>query len=345
MIHLLLLIKLLCNTGIPDNIAKEFQKLKDMISSVPGIVRPITEVQAGSHHLSRFTPAISCIEIPRKFQIPSMKLYDGNTDPEEHVAHYIERMEMNHIPTELQEACLCKGFGSTLTGPALKWLLSLPNNSISSFSHLINLFNRQFSCSRIFEKLTGDLYRVIQNTDESLRDYITRFSKESLEIRDLDTAAAVEAFKMGLKKDSLFYDDVVMTPCRNLDEVRSRALRFIRLEDDKKVHTRLAIPQYESTNRKAESPTKPKAKPYTRPDKFRINAIEDEEDDEIYPNISDYCFSVDAGGLMCAMRDLGEKARWPRKNEKQGSWRDNWGTRWRSTLMIWWSSPKELKII
>uniref|UniRef100_A0A251USD1 Uncharacterized protein n=1 Tax=Helianthus annuus TaxID=4232 RepID=A0A251USD1_HELAN len=51
-------------------------------------------------------------------------------------------------------------------------------------------------------------------------------------------ATAVEAFKMGLLKDSLFYDDLVMTPCRNLDEVRTRALRFIRLEDDKRIQER-----------------------------------------------------------------------------------------------------------
>jgi hypothetical protein len=40
---------------------------------------------------------------------------------------------------------------------------------------------------------------------------------------------------MGLSKDSPFYEDLVMNPCRKLDEVRNRALRFIRLEEDKKI--------------------------------------------------------------------------------------------------------------
>ncbi|KAK1432045.1 hypothetical protein QVD17_08934 [Tagetes erecta] len=282
------------NAGISAEVAKELQKIRDMISTVPGIVKPIAE---------------------------KMRLYDGTTDPEEHVAHYRERMEINPIPAGIKEACLCKGFGATLTGSALKWLLSIPPHSVSSFAHLVNMFNNQFSCSRSFEKLTGDLYRVTQKSTESLRDYITRFGKESLEIPNLDMAAAVEAFKMGLQKNSLFYEDIVMNPCRNLDEVRSRALRFIRLEDDKKIHQKLEIPKYESSNRKSDSPHKRyRSKPYNKQDSPRINAVE-EEDEEEYPKISDYCFSVDTSNLLCAMQDLGDKARWPRKNEKSSGWK------------------------
>ena len=89
-----------------------------------------------------------------------MKLFDGTIDPEEHVAQYRERMEINPIPLNLKEVCLCKGFGSTLTGPTLKWLLSVPPYSIVSFADLINKFNNQFVCSRAFERLISDLYRV-----------------------------------------------------------------------------------------------------------------------------------------------------------------------------------------
>ncbi|KAJ0916633.1 putative retrotransposon gag domain-containing protein [Helianthus annuus] len=238
------------DTGINHAMARELQKLKDMISSVPGVVKPIPEIADGSHKVSRFAPPICDAEVPKRFHIPTMKLYDGTTDPEEHIAQYRERMEINPIPEKLKEACLCKGFGSTLTGSALKWLLSLPPYSITSFANLVNLFNNQFSCSRKFERLTSDLYRVTQSHNESLRDYITKFSKESLDIPNLDMATAVEAFKMGLLKDSLFYDNLVMTPCRNLDEVRTRALRFIRLEDDKRIQER----QVGSSNRRSKDP-------------------------------------------------------------------------------------------
>ena len=114
------------DTGINQAMAKELQKLRDIISNVPGVVKPIPEIPDESHKISRFAPPICDAEIPKRLQIPTMKLYDGSTDPEEHVAQYRERMEINPIPERLKEACLCKGFGSTLTGSALKWLLSFP---------------------------------------------------------------------------------------------------------------------------------------------------------------------------------------------------------------------------
>ncbi|XP_076908950.1 uncharacterized protein LOC143566046 [Bidens hawaiensis] len=94
-------------------------------------------------------------------------------------------------------------------------------------------------------------------------------------------AAAVEALKMGLKKNSQFYDDLVKTPCRNLDEVRNWALRYIRLEDNKRTHGSLIVPKYEFTNRKSDSPPKfSRPKPYSKQDSPRINAMEEDEDDE-----------------------------------------------------------------
>ncbi|KAF5764919.1 putative retrotransposon gag domain-containing protein [Helianthus annuus] len=276
------------DTGINHAMARELQKLKDMISSVPRVVKPIPEIVDGSHKVSRFALPICDAEIPKRFHIPTMKLYDGTTDPEEQIAQYRERMEINPIPERLKEACLCKGFGSTLTGSALKWLLSLPPYSITSFANLVNLFNNQFSCSRKFERLTSDLYRITQGHNESLRDYITKFSKESLDIPNLDMATAVEAFKMGLLKDSLFYDDLVMTPCRNLDEVRTRALRFIRLEDDKRIQER----QVGSSKQEKQGSSfkSNRFKSYNRTDNQNVHAVDQEEDDEDYPPISEYCF-------------------------------------------------------
>ncbi|KAI3676095.1 hypothetical protein L1987_85694 [Smallanthus sonchifolius] len=274
------------DTGITPSMAKELKKLREMISGVPSVVQPIPEISATSHRTSRFAPLICDVEIPKRFQTPNMKMYDGTTDTEEHVVQYRERIEINPIPLDLKEACLCKGFGSTLTGLALKWLLNVPPYSITSFAHLINLFNSQFSCSRTFERLTSDLYRVNQNHGESIRDYVNKFGKESLDIPNLDVATAVQALKMGLRKDSQFYEDLVINPCRNHDEVRNRALRFIRLEDDKKIQQRMDTPtSYSQPNWKTETaPFKPyRSKPYSKPDNDRVNAVEDDEEEEEYP--------------------------------------------------------------
>ena len=67
------------------------------------------------------------------------------------------------VPEHMKEASLCKGFGSTLIEPALKWLSSFPNGCITSFAHLDNMFNQQFASSRGLGKRKSDLYYVWSN--------------------------------------------------------------------------------------------------------------------------------------------------------------------------------------
>ena len=141
-----------------------------------------------------------------------MKPYNGTTNPEEHVAQYMERMEIIPIPTHFKEACLCKDFGLTLTGKAMKWLINIPHYSITLFAYLVIIFNNQFSCRRTFEQITSDLYRVVQDPNKSPRDFVKRFDKEALSIPNVSMETTIEGFKIGLKKDSPFYEDLVMTP-------------------------------------------------------------------------------------------------------------------------------------
>ena len=96
------------DVGISPIMAKELQQLKQMISSVPGIVQLIPEASPTSHRISRFTPTIIDTEVPKCLQTPSMKIYDGTTEVEEHLAQYRERMEIIPIPSHLKEACMCK---------------------------------------------------------------------------------------------------------------------------------------------------------------------------------------------------------------------------------------------
>ncbi|XP_023737251.1 uncharacterized protein LOC111885204 [Lactuca sativa] len=187
------------------------------------------------------------------------------------------------------------------------------------------MFNNQFSCSRTFEKITSDLYQVVQDPKEKLRDFVNRFVREALSIPNIDMATAVEAFKLGLRKDSSFYEDLVMTACKRLDEVRCRALRFIGIKEDREIQNRSnPVNQYENPNRKAESSTSRsyKSKPYSKLDHHRVNALKDEGEKGKIPKITDYCFSVDISGVIHAMHDLGDKARWPKRDNKSITWKD-----------------------
>ena len=136
-----------------------------------------------------------------------------------------------------------------------------------------------------------------------MRDYVNKFSKEAQDIPSLDMSAVVQAFKMGLPKDPAFYEDLVMNPCRNLDEVRNKALRFIRLEEDKKIQQRIdESSKYDNPNRKSESSSKYYcSKPYSRNDSKKVSFVDDDEDDEEYPKLTDYCFPVSTSEIIYAM--------------------------------------------
>ena len=75
-------------------------------------------------------------------------------------------------------------------------------------------------------------------------NFVNMFGREALSIPNIDMETTVEAFKMGLKVHSPFYEDLVRTPCKRMDEVQSRALRFIKLEEDMEILKRSNPPSH-----------------------------------------------------------------------------------------------------
>ena len=93
--------------------------MEALIQKIPGVPAPIKKSLPHSYADSPFVDSIALIEMPRKFSFPNMKMYDGTTDPTDHIASYKQRMFTAAIPWEQCEACMCKSFGSSLQGPAL----------------------------------------------------------------------------------------------------------------------------------------------------------------------------------------------------------------------------------
>ena len=127
---------------------------------------------------------------------------------------------------------MCKGFRSSLVGPALQWYTNLPNNSISSFAQLTDIFVEQFASSRKLEKLSDDLYRIKQRRGESLRDYVARFNTEKVSITSCNVDTAITAFRKGLMVDSDLYKELTKYPCRTMEDVLAKAWAQIKWEED-----------------------------------------------------------------------------------------------------------------
>ena len=75
-------------------------------------------------------------EPPRGFVILPFALYDGSSDPYDHMLHFNQAMILNAGDDRL----LCKVFPSSLKGLALAWFHKLPRGLINSFDELWAVF-------------------------------------------------------------------------------------------------------------------------------------------------------------------------------------------------------------
>ncbi|XP_056697885.1 uncharacterized protein [Spinacia oleracea] len=255
-----------------------------------------------------------------------MPMYDGTTDPREHILTYKQRMMTIPVPKHMREASLCKGFDSTVIGPALKWLTSLPNGCITSFAHLDNMFNQQFASSRCLEKQTRDLYRVVQRPDKPLKDYIARFIREKVIVPECDVPTAIEAFRQGLYGETDLWRDLIKYPCKTFVDAQAKEMAQVKLEET--LYSRKGTNDYTKTDMRLPYPKRSKDRPapYSPPQHV---AVVEEDDDPDWKNspdlpqrINEYSFCGDTVGLMNHLSKMGKAVQWPPKSSKPDSKKD-----------------------
>ncbi|XP_074302957.1 uncharacterized protein LOC141637297 [Silene latifolia] len=294
-----------------NSLEQQYQELRELMYRIPGVARPLEKAPRDGYADSPFVDDIALVGVPKGFIPPAMTLYDGTTDPLDHINHYKQKMMVITATGSLKEACMCKGFGSTLSGAAMQWFVGLPNKSISNFADLVNAFNQQFASSRKSEKQTSDLYRIVQGFEESTRDYLNRFNKEKVAILRCDIATAIQAFRRELHQDSDLYKDLTKHPCTTFEEVQSKAIDFMRLEEDsapiRGVYDSDLLSRKAPVEKRSERP-----KPYSRSVNKVSGGSEGKSEADLPPKVSEYGFTTNLAGLFKALKELGRRARWPK---------------------------------
>jgi len=112
-----------------------------------------------------------------------------------------------------------------------EWYYSLPANSVDSFEMLCAWFMARFADNKPTTASSASLQHVTQGDFESLRQYMTRFTKATLAIHDLHPAMAMHALLVGLKP-SPFLDMFYVDPPSNMDNLRDKATRYISIEEN-----------------------------------------------------------------------------------------------------------------
>ena len=94
-------------------------------------------------------------------------MYNGQTDPVEHVSHFNQIMVVH----SKNKALMCKVFPSSLGPVAMRWFDSLSAGSIDSFKELTRAFKSHFiTCSRVHQPLDF-LLSMSMREEETLKTY------------------------------------------------------------------------------------------------------------------------------------------------------------------------------
>ena len=143
---------------------------------------------------SPFTRKIERAKLPRCFHQPTFLLYNGQSDPVEHVTQFNQRMAV-HLK---DEALLCKIFPSNLGPVAMRWFKGLKANSINSFRELTQSFGSRFvTCSRVPRPLDSLLSLSMQE-GETLKAYSDRYWEMYNEIDGDFENVVISTFKIDL---------------------------------------------------------------------------------------------------------------------------------------------------
>ena len=95
---------------------------------------------------------------------------------------------------------------------------------------MIDKFLNHFTASRAHRKIAGSLYGLTQGESKSLKDFIRRFNRKTAQIWNLNQDVALYAFTKALKPSS-FAESLHISPPETLDELRNRAVGYIRAEE------------------------------------------------------------------------------------------------------------------
>ena len=144
-------------------------------------------------------------------------------------------MAMQHYETWMamqgqSAATLCQAFSLTLTGSGFEWFRSLRPGSIPSFRALREAFLARFATLVVQKKSKTYLLSIRQEGDETLRQYLTRFTEESNKVEGFDDKNAITAITEGARTSDLLKSIVGKVP-RDMAELMSRALTYMGIGD------------------------------------------------------------------------------------------------------------------
>ena len=155
-------------------------------------------------------------------------MYNGRTDPVEHVGYFNQRMVVHST----NETLMCKVFPSSLGPVVMRWFDGLKEGSINSFKELTRVFEVRFViCSRVPRPLDSLLSMTIRE-GETLKTYSDIYWEMFNEIDGNFDDVAIRTFKISLSAEHDLRKSLTRKAVRSVRQLMDRIDEYEWVEED-----------------------------------------------------------------------------------------------------------------
>ncbi|XP_065620629.1 uncharacterized protein LOC136063742 [Quercus suber] len=166
--------------------------------------------------------------LPRKFQQPNFTVYNGKTDPVEHVSQFNKRMAVH----SKNEALMCKVFPSSLGPVAMRWFNGLRTNFVDSYRQLTQAFGSRFITNSRPPRPMSALLSLTMRDDETLKAYSDEYWEIYNELDGKYDDVAINTFKNGLSMGHGLRKSLTGKPATSVRQLMDRIDKYKRVEED-----------------------------------------------------------------------------------------------------------------
>ncbi|XP_070020974.1 uncharacterized protein [Nicotiana sylvestris] len=222
--------------NIEDN-DKRLETYNSRVDQIPGAPPVLKGLDAKKFIQKSFPPSAASKPIPKKFRMPDISKYNGITEPNEHITSYTCGIKGNDLNDDEIESVLLKKFGETLSKGAMIWYHNLTPNSIDLFAMLEDAFVKAHAGAIKVAMRKSGVFKIRQRNDEMLREFVSRFQMERMELPPISDDWVVQAFMQGLNDWSSIVSrqlkqNLIEYPAVTWSDVHNRYQSKIGVEDN-----------------------------------------------------------------------------------------------------------------
>lgn len=152
-----------------DVYKKELEKLKTKVEKI--------DVKRGMPMTDLFSFNVDLM-LPKGFQMPTIKMFDGIGYPNAHLSSYVVAMNAK-VGTQDIIACF---FQLILVDFALQWYSRQDHNKMMNWENICKAFLKHYECNVQIEVTRRDLKALEQEPNEAFVDYVERWRRKAAQM-------------------------------------------------------------------------------------------------------------------------------------------------------------------